>query len=119
MKIIFISHPIGGDVMLNLSRIMDIVREINKTMPDIVPLAPYFADVLAMNDNDPEERARGLKNGLSVIESGMVDELWLYGNRISEGMQMEIDAAKKKGIPVVGKSKWARIKMYYREQAQG
>lgn len=100
MRIAYIAHPISGDIQANLADIRRIVRKINMEYPMVLPLVPYYADVVSMNDNIPEERARGIKNDLEIITRGIPDEVWLTGPRISAGMQGESDAAKANGIPV-------------------
>lgn len=101
MKIVYIAHPIGGDVKMNVYRITQIVRKINLTMPDVVPFAPYVVDVLAMDDNKSEERDRGIRNDTAILKSGLVDELWVYGEKISAGMQNEMCLAHYLNIPIV------------------
>lgn len=100
-KIVYIAHPVGGDVDGNIKKILAIVRTINLTEPHVVPLVPYLADIMAMDDNNPIERERGIKNDIAVINSGMVTELRLYGNRLSAGMAEEKKAAERLGIPVI------------------
>ncbi len=100
MKIVYISHPIKGDKAGNIEKIIKIVRSINLFLPDIVPLTNYIADCLALNDDVKEERDKGLSNDEAILQSGIVDELWVFGNEISDGMRIEIDVAQKIGIPV-------------------
>lgn len=104
MKICYIVHPIGGDVLNNLERIRAIVRDINLTSSDVVPFAPYWLDCHALNDDVPAERARGFKNNKAILSSGIVDEMWVYGERISAGMWAEIEQAQEMNIPVVPKT---------------
>ena len=102
MRIIYIAHPIGGDVENNLASLRRIIRSINANEPHTVPFCPYYADVVSLNDNDPAQRARGLRNDMAILSRvGMVDELRLYGDTISEGMRQEIDQAYYMGIPIV------------------
>ena len=101
MKICYIAHAIGGDVENNLEDLKRIIRKINIEQPDVVPFAPYFSDVVSLNDNIPEERERGFKNNFKILSSGVVDELWLTGNRISNGMEAEKLHAEIMGIPVM------------------
>jgi hypothetical protein len=101
MKIAYIAHPIGGDVTANLVRINAIVRKINREEPNVVPFVPYYADIMAMDDNVPAERERGIKNDHEHFRRKTFDVLRLYGDRISMGMNGEIIMAKKFGIPVV------------------
>ncbi len=100
MKIAYIAHPVGGDVKNNLSKVREIVREINLKEPEVVPFAPYYLDCFALNDDIPEERARGIKNDSFLINKGFIDELRLYGYRISDGMAAEVELAHKLGITV-------------------
>lgn len=103
-KIVYIAHPIGGDVEANLANIRRIVKYINLSpkYATVVPFVPYYADVVSMDDNVPAEREKGLKNDLEIIKRpGMIDELWLCGHKISEGMKREAFAAWDAGIPVV------------------
>jgi len=100
MIIAYIAHPIGGDIEANLTDIRRIVRKINIERPDVVPFVPYYADILSLDDTIPAERARGMANDTEIIRRGIPDEIWLTGERISAGMQAEIDAAELAGIPV-------------------
>lgn len=100
MKVAYIAHPIGGDVDKNVTTILAICRQINKEHNHIVPFAPYITDVLSLNDGNPNERTLGLINCRIVLERFPIDELWLCGDRISEGMMMEKEIAQKRGITV-------------------
>ena len=101
MKIVYIAHPISGDIEANLADLRRIIRRINLEYPDVVPLAPYYADIVSLDDNIPEERERGIKNDTALLERGFIDEVWLTGPRISFGMNCEVKLADKMGIPVV------------------
>lgn len=101
MKIIYIAHPISGDIEANLADLRRIIRRINMEYADVVPLAPYYADIVSLDDNIPEERERGIKNDTALLERGFIDELWLTGPRISFGMSCEKTLAEKQGIPIV------------------
>ena len=100
MKIAYICHPVSGDIMGNIDRIMKIIRDINLNEPDVVPFVPYLGDILALDDNKPAERNRGIRNSIAVLTSGIVSELWVYGDRISAGMKEEINLAFNMGLPV-------------------
>lgn len=104
MRIIYIAHPIGGDIKNNLEKIRQIVRKLNLEREDIVPFVPYWLDCHALDDNVPAERVRGIKNDKALFDRGFIDEVWLYGDRISEGMKNEILMAKELGINVVAKT---------------
>jgi hypothetical protein len=85
------------------------VREINLSQPDILPFAPYWLDCHALDDSKPEERARGMKNGMELLRRGFIDEVWLFGERLSLGMAAEVKIAQEAGIPVISQSTYITI----------
>lgn len=101
MVIAYIAHPVSGDVAGNLKKIQEIVRHINLTEPNVVPFVPYYVDLIAMDDSVPAERERGIKNDMALLNKGFIDELRLYGDKISNGMTDEIYAAFEKNIVVI------------------
>lgn len=101
MKIVYIAHPIGGNVKANIDKIISIVRDMNMHEHGVVPFAPYIADCLALDDSEPLLRQRGIQNVTKILCSGFVDELRLYGNEITAGMRNEIRIARAMGIPIV------------------
>ena len=50
-----------------------------------------------LDDNSVEEREAGTRMGIRVLAC---DELWLFGDGMSSGMQRELEAAEQLGIPV-------------------
>ena len=100
MKVAYIAHPISGDIEGNLRRIEQIGRQINLEEPEVVPFAHYFFDCYALDDDIPEERERGIKNDIALMRKGFIDEVRLYGNRISVGMSHEVDLAIELGVEV-------------------
>lgn len=99
MRVVYVSHPIGGDVENNIERLKDVIYGVNMNNHDVVPFAPYISDVLSMNDANPSHRKKGLKNALFCVK--FADEMWLFGDRISEGMSLEIEEANRNGIKIV------------------
>ena len=100
-KLVYIAHPIGGDVKSNLKSIADIGNLINLTEPDVIPFAPYFFDLACLDDSIPEERKRGIENSLYILNNTHIDELRLYGTRISDGMKKECVIARRNGIDII------------------
>jgi len=115
MKIIYIAHPISGDVVGNLKKILAIIREININEPEILPFAHYWVDCHALDDTIISERERGIKNDIALLRAGFINELWLYGDRISNGMQHEIELATELDIAIVPKSD--EIKLIFSKQS--
>lgn len=103
MKIVYIAHPISGDVENNLKDIVRIVRKINLDYSNITPLVPYYVDCLALDDSIESERNRGIMNDIRILQKKLIDEVWLTGDRISSGMQQEKLLAEALGIPVINK----------------
>jgi hypothetical protein len=112
MKIAYIAHPIGGDVKANLKRIEEIGRKINIEEPNVVPFAPYFFDCHAMDDGVPEERLRGIKNARALFRKGFIDEVRLYGDRISKGMMDEIELAVLMDIEVIPMTQEVQLQFF-------
>lgn len=104
MKVVYIAHPISGDIEGNLSKIREIVAHINMTDTNTVPFCPYYLDCVVLDDNDKVQRLRGIMNDVELISRKFIDECWLFGDRISHGMKAEIELFTSLGIPVVSKS---------------
>lgn len=79
-KLVYIASPYAGDVERNTAFAKEACR--------------YAMEQGAV----PAEREAGLRMGLRVLEA--CDELWLCGDRMSAGMQAELEAAERLGIPV-------------------
>ena len=75
---------------------------------DIIPLAAHLLFPTFLDDNIQEERETGMKGTLELLSRS--DEVWVYGEKISEGMKKEIELAQRLGIPVVYKSDGLKIK---------
>lgn len=108
-KIVYIAHPIGGDVKGNLKRLHFIYRQVVMKYPDVIPFIPYYATVMSLGEDNEMQRAIGFSHNEAIFNSGIIDEVWLYGKRISEGMRVEIGWAKELGIKVVSKSEGKKV----------
>lgn len=103
MKVVYIAHPISGDIDRNLADIRRIVANLNRVHDNLIPFVPYYVDCVSLDDNHPGDRARGIKNDTFILGSGVVDEVWLTGNYLSPGMEAERMLAEQLGIPVIDK----------------
>lgn len=99
-KVVYIAHPIGGDVENNKKKVLDICREVHVNSEAIIPTAPYITTLLYLDDNIPKERKIGIEANKKLFENGGFDELWLCGPRISEGMREEVEWCIKLDIPI-------------------
>jgi len=63
-----------------------------------IPFAPHLLFPQFMDDSNPEERDAAFK--MNNIMLGKCDELWVFGNRYTEGMQREMKWAKRKKLHI-------------------
>ena len=100
-KIVYIAHPISGNVHVNLNKIQNIYAEITDNYPDAIPFAPYWITCHALDDNRPTDRAIGFSHNKEFFDRKIMDEVWVYSD--SPGVRQEIEWAKELGIKVVNK----------------
>lgn len=62
-----------------------------------VPIAPHLLYPQVLDDSLAGERALGIALDLALLNR--CDALWLCGDEISAGMEMELEEARKVGIP--------------------
>lgn len=101
MIIIYVAHPIGGDVARNIQLVENECGKIFQNQPGITPIAPYLFALKFLNDTDPSDRLRGISINKEYFTRGFIDEVWLFGNRLSDGMWEEVQWARVLNIPVV------------------
>ena len=78
-----------------------------------LPMAPHLFFPEFLSEDRPEEREKGIQFGLEWLSG--CDELWVIGNRITEGMKREIALAKTMGtLP-----SWKRAEVHRKSRAQG
>lgn len=63
----------------------------------MAPVIPHFY-ALVLDDEIPDERKLGMQAGLSLL--WVCDEVWVFGDEITEGMKKEIIFAEKLNIKV-------------------
>ena len=90
--VVYICSPYAGDIAANTAA----ARRYSRFAVDAgyIPVAPHLLFPQFLNDDDPEERELGLFFG-DVLMSKCA-EVWVFGGRVSAGMQKEIDRAKRK-----------------------
>lgn len=64
----------------------------------MLPIAPHLFFPQFLDDSDKDEREKGMLLGRELLCT--CDELWVFGDRRSEGMQAEISQAKQSDIKV-------------------
>ena len=93
MKKVYICAPLGGDVESNLERVKRYTRY--ALMCGTAPVVPHFY-ALCLNDDNQKEREIGLAAGLGML--WFCDELWVFGQNITEGMKQELQFCKHLNI---------------------
>lgn len=102
VKAVFIAHPLRGNLAGNVRKVRAICKELHTET--LIPYAPYLATIRYLSDDVSEERWLGMMANNELLFRRFIDEVWLYGNRISAGMAMEVKIAHKLNIPVVAKT---------------
>lgn len=95
-KIVYIASPYAGDVEGNVAFAKAACRLAMEQ--GSTPVAAHLLYPQMLDDAVLEQRELGIKMGIRLLEA--CSELWLCGSRISGGMQEELKAAWKYGIPV-------------------
>ena len=94
--LVYVASAYSGEVTTNTEKAKQYCRFAMEQGQ--IPLAPHLMFPLFMNDDDPAERELAIL--MDVVLLGKCDELWVFGERISEGMAVEIEIAKKRRQPI-------------------
>lgn len=86
MKKVYICAPLGGNIKGNLEKAKWYTEYALRC--GVAPVTPHFY-ALCLDDHDPKEREIGRKAGMSLL--WFCDELWIFGDEVTEGMKAEID----------------------------
>lgn len=114
VKTVFVAHPIAGNIRENVKKVLAICESVHTK--EVIPVAPYLVSLQYLNDTIKEDRELGVIANLECFHRKYVDELWLFGDRISEGMRGEVVLANKLKIPVIPKTEETKReleKFYY------
>lgn len=98
ITVVYMAHPVGGDVKNNLAEARLWVRHLEETNPDIAISASWITECEIWDDTDPVQRAAGMRRNMAILAK--CDELWAVGPRVSKGMLQEMIFATSKGIKV-------------------
>lgn len=64
-----------------------------------IPIAPHLLFTRFLDEMTPSDRNLGREMGMELLKR--CDEVWVFGERVTEGMWDEIAAAKRMGKPIV------------------
>lgn len=99
-KLVYIAHPVGGNIKANVKKILKLCHDIHKKNDNIIPFVPYITALYYLNDEIMEERKLGMLANQEHFKRRTMDEVWICGSKISEGMKHEIKLAIRYKIPV-------------------
>lgn len=92
----YVCSPLSGDMERNAEN----TRRYCRFAVDsgCIPLAPHLYFPQFMDDGNGTERDLALF--MDIVLLSKCNELWVFGERISKGMSIEIEKAKRKGQPI-------------------
>lgn len=107
MKVVYVAHPLGAGKDRESNRHSAAMWAAwiaweygHAIVADWIVLAGVWPET-------HELRARGLAIDFALI--ARCDELWLVGGRVSPGMEMEADEARRLGKPVIDMTHLGRL----------
>jgi len=99
MNRIYVCSPYRGDKEKNLKKACAYCKSI--AFWGNLPVAPHLYFPQFLDDDNHDERMNGIKMGLELLKD--CDAMHVYGNDITEGMEMEIRKAIELEIPIMFK----------------
>jgi hypothetical protein len=97
MEKVFICSPMKGDVEINLKLAKFAARVLIGS--GYIPIAPHLYFPQFLDDSDQYERIKGIKMGVELMKE--CDRMWIIGTTITNGMEYEINEAKKAKVPAI------------------
>lgn len=90
MRIIYLAHPLSGNIAGNIQRAKRWYRWA-VTNFEVAVIADWVITAEVLDDTNPGHRAQGIAMDVELIR--VADEYWMVGGRISNGMREEEKAA--------------------------
>lgn len=92
--LVYICSPFSGDISANIDR----ARRYSRFAIDskAIPIAPHLLFPQFMDDDAEREIALFM----DMVLLGKCEELWVFGELVSEGMSAEIAKAKRKNMKI-------------------
>lgn len=93
---VYICSPLSGNIAANQRN----ARRYCRFAVDggYIPLAPHLYFPQFMDDGSGAERDLALF--MDIVLLSKCDQLWVFGDRVSKGVSIEIEKAKRKGQPI-------------------
>ena len=95
MKNVYVCAPLGGDVESNLKKVRTYTEYALRC--GTAPVVPHFY-AECLDDNDSKDREVGLAAGMSLL--WLCDEVWVFGDTVTDGMSAELKFCKNLNIRV-------------------
>ena len=95
MRKVYVCAPLGGNIEENLKKVKTYTKYALRC--GTAPVVPHFY-AECLDDNDPKDREIGLAAGLSLL--WFCDELWLFGDTVTDGMRAELKFCKNLNIRI-------------------
>ena len=95
MKLIYVASPYAGDIEENAKFAKEACRFVINEGHAF--FAPHLLYPQVLDEDNPAGRQLGLDMGIEILSK--CDELWVFGETMSVGMQSEIEEARLLGIP--------------------
>ena len=80
--LVYVCSPYAGDIQKNVKK-------------GYIPIAPHLLFTQFLDDSNPDERVLGLHFGNALMSK--CREVWVFGNKVTNGMSIEIAKAKRNG----------------------
>lgn len=93
MPVVYICSPYRDDPKGNTER----ARRWSRLAVDMgcIPFTPHILFTQFMDDREDDERRTALFMGMVML--GKCSELWVFGDKVTDGMKREIEQAKEWG----------------------
>ena len=95
-NIIYVCSPLSGDIDKNQQKACEYCKFVVEK--GHIPMAVHLMFPRFMNDNNNVDRTKAITMGLDILSR--CDELWCFGDEVSEGMLKELDFAQKHMIRI-------------------
>ena len=95
MKRVYVCAPLGGNIEENLKKVK--IYTAYALRCGTAPVVPHFY-AECLDDNDPKNRELGLAAGMSLL--WLCDEVWVFGDTVTDGMRAELQFCKNLNIRV-------------------
>lgn len=107
----YVAHEVSRNVDGNIKNILDICKKYHTR--DVIPFAPYLVALQYLDDRSIEERTLGMEANAEFFRKGTIDEVGVFGSRVSRGIFGELELAFRLGIPINSYDKRVEAEVRY------